>query len=683
MSSKQQRIIIVWTLVSVLLVACGGQKSATSTGGDAVLQGGDSVVSLDADADASGLTDVIDAAGSGDTAKCDKSVAWQAGTPIFAEATDTWGLSGIQGGRMSVLDVDGDGWADLLVRQGGGLNVFAPDGARDTWLMRNTGKGGFEDFTGASGLLQRRQNPKSDDGMGATVYAMGDVDNDGDADIYLGRSTAKGDLTVESSELLLNDGKGKFSLGPASSAARFAGLASVPMSASFVDFDRDGLLDLWVVHNMPGGANQPLQDRLLRGDGKGGFTDVTKEAGLTTVGWQSVPALNQAKGHSWAWSAAACDLNNDGLDELLVGSYGRVPNHLWRAKRGEDGKVSYVNESVASGYAYDDRMDWRDNLSAQCHCRDVPTDPECGTVPKPNAQVCASLAASFGPNYRWNHASDREPWRLGGNSGTTVCADVNNDGWFDLLTTEIVHSDVGSSADPSELLLNLGDPEVRLQRPGNEATGLVRKDTGAYWDHGDITAAIYDFDNDGWQDVHIAASDYPGNRALLFRQKAPLQFQEVETDDFFLRWRAAGVVAADFDRDGDLDVVTGHTRMRCEGSMGADCQDDDQIHLHLNQLGGRWLQVTLQGGEGSNRMAVGARVEVESGGVKQASYVDGGHGQSSTQRDPVLHFGLGQGCEAKVTVTWPNAARTVQSFVAQEGRRYRVVQGQDAVVVQK
>ena len=336
MSAKQQWIIIVWTLVSVLLVACGGQKSSTSTPGDAVVQGGDSVVSQDADTDASGLTDVIDVADSGDTAKCDKSVIWQAGTPIFAEATDAWGLNGIQGGRMSVLDVDGDGWADLLVRRGGGLNVFAPDGARDTWLLRNTGKGGFEDFTGASGLLQRRQNPKSDEGMGATVYAMGDVDNDGDADIYLGRSTAKGDLTVESSELLLNDGKGKFSLGPVASAARFAGLASVPMSASFVDFDRDGLLDLWVVHNMPGGANQPLQDRLLRGDGKGGFTDVTKEAGLTTVGWQSVPALNQAKGHSWAWSAAACDLNNDGLDELLVGSYGRVPNHLWRAKRGID-----------------------------------------------------------------------------------------------------------------------------------------------------------------------------------------------------------------------------------------------------------------------------------------------------------------------------------------------------------
>lgn len=608
---------------------------------------------------------------------CPPAATWAPGTPAFAEATEAWGLTGVKGLRMNLLDVDGDGWVDLLVRDGGGENAFSKGGPRDTWLMRNTGKG-FVDVTEASGLLRRRLDPAAPTGLSATAFAAGDVDNDGDEDLFLGRSTAASDPKAETSELLLNDGKGQFELGPADSAARFAGQASVPLSASFVDFDKDGKLDLWVVHNMPGGANQPLQDRLLKGDGTGRFQDVTVAAGLKTVPWQSISLLNQAKGHSWAWAATACDLNNDGLEELMAASYGRAPNHLWRAEKAGD-EVKFVNESVASGYAFDERTDWRDNQSARCHCADVPTDAECNTCPKPDPQICAGLKAAFGPNYRWNHAGDREPWRLGGNSGTTVCADVNNDGWFDLLTTEIVHWDVGSSSDPSELLLNTQAGEVRMQRVGNDTTGLVRIDASGFWDHGDITAALYDFDNDGWLDVHIAASDYPANRALLFRQDAPAHFQELDPKDFFLRMRAAGVLAADFDHDGDVDVITGHTRMRCEGAMGADCQPDDQIHLHLNQLGGRWLALDLRGQGGSNRSAIGARAWVTAGGVTQTAYVDGGHGQSSTQRDHVLHFGLGQACEAKVQVRWPDSTQTTQTFTLQAGKRWRIVQGQAPV----
>ena len=61
-----------------------------------------------------------------------------------------------------------------------------------------------------------------------------------------------------------------------------------------------------------------------------------------------------------------------------------------------------------------------------------------------------------------------------------MCRDVDNDGWVDLLTTEIVHWDVGANSDPSELLFNLGDPAIRFERPGNEATGLTRE--GSMWE---------------------------------------------------------------------------------------------------------------------------------------------------------------------------------------------------------
>lgn len=656
-------------LLALVMAACGSEEplgAGKTPGHDAANADG-----VPGDA---GVGDLDGA----DGAACSPGAHWKPGDAAYKDATDAWGLQGVRGARMNAADFDGDGWTDLLVH-GGGTNQWAKGGNRDTWLLRNTGKGTFEDVTQASGLLQRRLAPSADEGHGASVFVAGDVDNDGDIDFFLGRSLAASATATESSEILLGDGKGHFNLGPADNPLRGVGQAAVPTSAAFVDFDRDGFLDLWVVHNMAGGAQQPLQDRLWRGDGTGRFVDVTKDVGLSTLSWYSAKVLNEARGHAWAWAATACDLNNDGLDELLSASYGRVPNQLWQAELGDKG-VRYVNESVASGYAFDDRQDWRDNLSAQCHCMNVPTDAECDTVPEPDLQVCVQLAAAFGPNFRWNHASGREPWQLGGNSGTTVCADVDNDGFFDLLTNEIKHSDVGSSSDESELLFNTGQSSVRLERPGNAATGLTRVHTTSYWDQGDITSAIYDFDNDGWLDVHIAASDYPGNRALLWRQVAPRKFTAVAPGDFFERFRAAGVVAADFDHDGDIDVVTGHTRMRCEGQRGADCQPDDQIHLHLNQLGGHFLQLRLEGGKGSNRAAVGARVEVTAGGVTQTGHIDGGHGQGSTQRDPMLHFGLGDACKATVHVIWPNLARETQSFELGGDQRYRVIQGQSAAI---
>jgi hypothetical protein len=652
---------VAWAMCGLALACSSGSTGGSSTAASSDASTADAATSADAKA----------------PVQCKPAVNWKPGTAAFSEATEQWGLQGIQGARMNVVDYDGDGWTDLFVH-GGGKNEFKAGGARDTWLMRNDGKGHFVDVTGDTGLLQTRLDPKADVGMGASVFAAGDVDNDGDLDFFLGRGMATGATDTETSEILLGDGKGHFALGPAENPVRTPKKASVPTSAAFVDFDKDGNLDLWVVHNMPGGASVPLQDRLWKGDGTGKFVDATKDAGLITQGWAQLKNLNEAKAHSWAWAATACDLNNDGFDELLTASYGRVPNHLWRNQALDGGGRGFVNESVASGYAFDGGEDWRDNLSAQCHCKDYPKAAECDTVPDVNPQICKGLAQSFGPNYRWNHATDREPWRLGGNSGTTVCADVDNDGWFDLLTNEIKHSDVGSSSDESELLFNTQDPLVRMERPGNDKTGLTREHVGSYWDQGDITSAIYDFDNDGWLDVHIAASDYPTNRALLYRQVAPRQFVELDTADFFERFRAAGVVAADFDHDGDLDVITGHTRMRCEGQMGKDCQPDNQIHLHENLLGGNHVQFRLEGGAGSNRSAVGARLAVTAGGVTRQWFVDGGHGQGSTQRDPWLHFGLGAECEVEVQVAWPDAAGTVEKFHVAGNQRWRVVQGKGA-----
>ena len=624
-------------------------------------------------------------ADSGPAPICNAGSAWEPGETAFVEVTGDWGLTGIVGIRLSVTDINSDGWPDLLIRNGGGPDDFSAGGERSRFVLRNTGNGSFEDVTPSCGLLAGRINEDPLIGRPGQNFATGDVDNDGDLDIFVGTSrTDPSDPDTETCELMINNGDGTFSLGPQGSDARFENDKANPAGVVFVDFNLDGNLDLWITNNEESGP-APLPDRLLLGDGQGNFSDVTSQRGLTTAPWSSVASLNAALSHSWAWSGAACDLNNDNIPELLASSYGRAPNHLWRGEACTDGDVVYVNESVASGYAFDHRQDWTKDLNAQCYCADNPTADDCDTCPAPeDYTVCEMLAAAFGPDYRWNHQYSRELFNLGGNSGTTVCADINNDGYFDLITHEIVHSDVGEPADPSEILVNLGDPLVRFDRPGNDVTGLLRVDENEFWDHGDMTGAIFDFDNDAWQDVYIGASDYPTNKALLFHQNAPLEFERLEVEDYFEHFRAHGVAVADFDRDGDLDLIAGHSLMRCDGFPNSDeCEETSQVRLFENLMGveSNWLQLKLLGTQGTNRAAIGARVQVAANGTTQTQMVEGGHGHFGMQRDLVLHFGLGTSCEADVTITWPNSEGTTQTFTVYANQRYFVEQGNDPAQV--
>lgn len=628
--------------------------------------------SFDAGADAE------DAQGDGEDAPevptCGGS-AWSPGEPVYREVTQEWGLDalGTVTGRMSVADIDGDGWPDLILRRvGNGGDDFGPEGRRYSWLLRNTGQKSFEDVTQSSGWRQWRQEPPAP-GLGrpGEVIAAADVDNDGDLDLYMGHNTTTDDAPEGvTSELMLNQGDGTFTLGPEDSDLRRQ--EDVPTGATFVDVNRDGFIDLWVSQAVPANQNEGLQDRLYLGDGQGGFRDVTRQAGLSTYEWR--PAnLNGAVGHSFAWSSTACDLNNDGAPELMAASYGRLPNHLWRAEVVDrEPGVYFTNHSIQSGYAYDERMDWSDNESARCWCTLHPDDVGCEGVPEPALIRCSQDADAF----RWRHSSDRELYRLGGNSGTTVCADLNNDGFMDLLTSEIVHWDVGTSSDPSEILLNQGAQDVRLQRPGNDATGLTRPREGLTWDHGDITAAVFDMDNDGWQDIYIASSDYPGTRGWLYHQRAPMQFEAVPIEDGVDQRRSSGVLHVDLDRDGDLDLVLGHSRNRCGDAT--DCYDTAQVRIFENTLGQRnaWIQLRLEGAQGTNRAAIGARVQAIAGELTQTREVDGGHGHYGTQQDTLLHFGLGQACQAQLTVRWPDAALTTETATLEAGKRYLWRQGQ-------
>jgi hypothetical protein len=604
---------------------------------------------------------------------CHAGTAWAPGTQAFRDATADWGLEGIGalGIRVSAVDFDHDGWPDLMVRLNGTEgDDFQAGGKRYSWLLRNTGAGKFEDVTQASGIRRLRDDANPRLGRPGEIFAFGDVNNDGFLDAYTGLPS--GGASGQTSEVLLNQGDGTFALGPAESAIRYpAPLKESPAGASFLDFDRDGKLDLWVVQYTI--DSDPVNAHLYQGDGAGGFVEVTGLHGLNTQPWFSLSSINKGLAHSIGWAAAACDLNNDGWPELMASSYGRAPNLLFQGSGG-DNSYKFTNRAVASGYAFDERQDWSDNESARCWCKLHPADVDCEGVPPPQYIACSSDADAF----RWDHQYDREPFRLGGNSAATFCADVDNDGWLDLFTSEIVHWDVGSSSDPAELLLNTREADVRFTRPGNDVTGLSRTHAKVDWNEGIMSGTTLDFDNDGWLDLYWGNSDYPGTWGLLYRQDAPGHFQAVPIQDGVDMHRSHGVAVADFNRDGALDLVSGHSFARCD----AECYPTQQVRLFEGVLGkeGNYLQLTLKGGPGTNRAAIGARVTAKAGDLTMTREVGGGYGHYGAQDDLTLHFGLGAACQAEITVRWPDAALSVESFTLPAGYRFSKEQGQPPVV---
>ena len=687
-----RRLVLVCALA--FTAACtdpGGASEAasgtdeTSEGGGTEDTGGEASCPDGTVADADGACHCGSADGPvcGDAAYCDDSASvcveaicgaqpsWSPGSPIFTEVTEAWGLTGVEGVRLSVTDLDGDGYPDLLVRRGGTRSDDFAAGTRHTWLLRNTGEG-FVDVTESSGLLTPRGALGAGIGRPAEVMASADVDNDGDLDVFTGINTEDPAVSLgETSELLLNRGDGTYELGPADSDLRLADEVDAAAGASFVDVNRDGFVDLWVTQH-------GRQDRLFYGDGTGRFVDATAGSGLATVAGGSVEQLDDGTVHSRAWSALACDLDGDGYTELLAASYGRATNHLWQGSLdAETGFVRFDARGVESGYARDDNYDWHGNQFARCYCQANPDAEDCAGIPTP--QIACNT-----PN--WNHTSDRNPYRLGGNSGATACADLDNDGDMDLYTGEIRHWWAGDGSDVSEALINTTDAsgdapgELRFERPGRAALGIVVEHvTGSSWDEGHMSLTTLDFDNDGWRDVYVGASDYPGNRGLLFHQHGPLAFEPVAVADSFEHNRSHGVATADFDRDGDLDLIVGHSRARCDANAPNDCYATAQVRLFENVYGdaGNWIALRLEGVT-ANRAAIGARVRVTAGGVTQTQEVGGGYGHYGAQDDLVLHFGLGDACEAEIEVRWPDGTLTVEQFTLPGGHRFAITQGSRA-----
>lgn len=560
---------------------------------------------------------------------CAEAVDLTAVSPWFVEKTDAAGLTDVRGNRFNAVDFSGDGLPDLVVNSGTNhtREDFDDGDGRLHYLLENQGDGTFSDVTRVSGFTATRDGGE---GRSYQLTVWADVDGDGDLDAFAGSFYDRNNedtWTGDTHEVLLNNGDGTFALAPDSDVQRSESIAG----ASFVDVDLDGNVDLWTTawYEQYGASYASDPDRLYLGNGDGTFTEVTEGFGLAMKSYNNNRLLAGETDRP-AYGATACDVDGDGDGDLLSTIYGRQWNFLWRNDGG-----SFTDVSTESGYAGDDNLDYSDNMFYRCWCDYNTCSPDPGAS---SLGDCATYQAY------WNDGIDDQPFRLNGNSFATVCGDVDNDGDLDLYNAEIVHWHIGESSDASELLVN--DGTGVFTRPGTAATGTDRTRTGA-WNEGDLMVSLLDVDHDGWKDVLLNASDYEDNHLMLWRQKDPLSFRDKTESAGLEHYYASGIAIADFDADGDLDVVVGTSTARGLAS-------ENSVHLYDNQLGGgNFARFALVGG-GTNTAAIGARVVVEAGGIEQTFEVGGGYGHFGIQHDLTVDVGLDDACTMeKVTVHWP------------------------------
>jgi hypothetical protein len=534
--------------------------------------------------------------------------------PRFVDVALERGLEAGSAHRNVWADLDGDGWNDAIVdNQHVYRNVADPRGGRR--------------FVRSPGSLA---SPRPD------LLLFADLDCDGDQDALvswrLDPTKAGWEDPGRRSHVRL------YEYDPNGDISGFKEAFALPPEplpcAAFLDFDLDGRLDLVTGGDYTAGG-LPLEAhpiRLYRGLGDGRFEEVTDAAGLTL---RREPGQLDSRRSIFGLSAA--DLDGDGWPDIVACAYGRQRNLLFRNL----GDGRFVDVGVASGVAGD--------------------EDTSGVYPPDTKRF-------FKERYG-EERQDEQPFRSNGNTFDAPAGDVDNDGDLDLFLAEITHAWAGSSSDRSALLENLATSPLAFRR---HPDAMPRKHAVPNWNQGDLYAGWTDADLDGRLDLLLASGDYPDDQRLrLFRNTGgprpghPPRFDDVTPAAGIDLDNAAMLSLADYDRDGDQDVLTGNTNMRSPAEViAARVLKPFLLENQAAGRGARWLSLRLVGRGaahgGSNRDAIGARAVVDAGRLRVMREVQGGLGHAGHRDGRELCFGLGAARgTARVVVRWPTRAGVV------------------------
>jgi hypothetical protein len=484
------------------------------------------------------------------------------------------------------FDYDQDGWLDIFLVNGSRFQAdWDAANAPVSRLYKNNRDGTFTDVTVKSGIARTGW------GCGCCV---GDFDNDGHDDLFV---TYWGDCS-----LWKNLGNGKFVDVAAKAGVTTrtrTGLKRHNTGCAFVDYDKDGLLDLFVANYIdfdPKTAPLPEsgpckykgilvacgppgltggKNILFHNNGDGTFADVSQKTGiLKTAG-------------TFGLGVAVFDFDNDGWPDIYVAN-DSTSSTLYR--NNHDGTFQDVAIEAGAAYSADG---------------------------KPQAGMGVSVS------------------------------DYNCDGRFDLVKTNF-------AGDTPSLYRNLGDGFFEDQT-FQAGMGKITRFLG--WG-----VAFLDFDNDGWSDIVICNGHvYPEvaetltesgyrERKVAYRNLRDGRFQEVTQElgpGMMEAVSGRGMAVGDFDNDGDLDLL-----VNC-------INDVPQLLRCDSRTKNNWVKIKTTGVK-SNRSGIGARIYcrtvIDGKPHQQMDEVRSG-GSYLSQGDLRVHFGLGAATAAEIEVHWPSGIK--------------------------